>query len=224
MSAASVATTASAAEEAANSHTAAQERAHAAIQHLAQIRGRIQAGDQTVSTSDLREAADRAEYADLAIASFEAEAKATDAQHRRAKAAAAVARAVDAATGLQARDTAVAKAEAEITAAVRKLRATLSARDDLIESVHGELRAAAPADLDDEGVLPAGYGAHSLASGLSIDVAGVRHRLAAHDDQFEKRIGASVRAGIADPIPGGGPNQDQMPSGFRGDYVAHALR
>lgn len=223
MSAPSVTAKATAAKEAAAAHADAQERAQAATQHLAQIRGRIQAGDQTVSISDMREAADRAEYLGLAVTPAEVEAQRAEVTLRRAKAAAAAARATDAATGLQARTAAVAKAEAEITAAVRKLRASLSARDDLIGAVHGELRAAAPADLDDEGVLPEGYRAHSFASGLSIDVAGVRHNLSTGDNQLEKRLGAGVRAGVAEPLPAG-YSGDRMPSGFRVDYLAHALR
>lgn len=224
MSAPSVTAAATAAKEAAAAYAVAQEASRAADEEMVETRAKIEAGDKTVSVSDMQETAARAEYLRLAITPARVEAEATDAQHRRAQGSAAAARATAAATGLPARDAAVAKAEAEITAAVRKLRASLSARDDLIEAVHGELRAAAPADLDNEGVLPEGYQAHSFASGLAIDAAGIRHNLSTHDDQLEKRLGASVRAAIAEPMPGGGPNQDQMPSGFRVDYVARALR
>lgn len=230
MSAPKVGVTADAALEAAAAHTEAQQHAQAALQHLDDTRAKISAGDQSVSPADLREAADRAEHAILSIDHAAVEAKATDTQHQRAKAAAAAARAVDDATGLDARDAAVGKAEAEITAAVRKLRTALSARDELITAVAGDLWAAHPHFLEevpDNGVLPDGYrtrGHDPYGVGPDLTIGGQAHYLSTHDHQLEQRIGASVRAAIAEPIPGGGENQDQMPSGFRGETVAQSLR
>lgn len=105
------------------------------------------------------------------------------------------------------------KAEAGITAAVRNLRAAFLARDELMTDVSADLWAAWPHRLDEVpagGVLPAGYrtrGHDPHGLGPDLTIGGTAHYLSTHDHQLERRIGASVRAAIAEPIPGGGENQ-----------------
>ncbi len=213
--------------DALDAHTAAQERTQAAEEHLDDTRARVRAGDRTVTPADLREAADRAEHAVLAIDYARAEAEAADVQHRRARAHAAIAPLSD----LPAHDAGIAAAEAAIADGVRSLRAALGARDELIAAASSALWAAWPHFLDelpDGGILPDGYRAaghiNKWALGPQLTIAGTGHNLSTGDHQLERRIGASVRAAIAEPIPGGGENQDQMPSGFRGETVAQSLR